>query len=123
MSSYGFSITLKGSMDQMVKKVTEALKTEGFGVLTEINVKETLKAKINVETRPYMILGACNPQLAHKALTAEPDHGQTGRQARNTGGRQRGANSAGTCTRQPENVISGMAFKNSGLNCSSSDLI
>ncbi len=75
MSSYGFSITLKGSMDQIVKKVTEALKAEGFGVLTEINVKDTLKAKINVDTRPYMILGACNPQLAHKALSAEPDIG------------------------------------------------
>lgn len=75
MSSYGFSINLKGAMDQIVKKVTEALKAEGFGVLTEINVKDTLKTKINVETRPYMILGACNPQLAHKALTAEPDIG------------------------------------------------
>ena len=75
MSSYGFNITLKGSMDQIVKKVTEALKTEGFGVLTEINVKDTLKAKINVDTRPYMILGACNPQSAHQALLAEPDIG------------------------------------------------
>jgi uncharacterized protein (DUF302 family) len=75
MSSYGFSIILKGSMDQIVKKVTEALKTEGFGVLTEINVKDTLKAKINVDTRPYMILGACNPQNAYQALTAEPDIG------------------------------------------------
>ena len=75
MSSYGFNISLKGSMDQIVKKVTEALKTEGFGVLTEINVKDTLKAKINVDTRPYMILGACNPQSAHQALMAEPDIG------------------------------------------------
>lgn len=75
MSSYGFNISLKGSMDQIVKKVTEALKTEGFGVLTEINVKDTLKAKINVDTRPYMILGACNPQSAHQALMTEPDIG------------------------------------------------
>lgn len=75
MSSYGFSITLHGSMDQIVKKVTEVLKTEGFGVLTEINVKDTLKAKINVDTRPYMILGACNPQSAYQALMAEPDIG------------------------------------------------
>ena len=75
MSSYGFNITLNGSMDQIVKKVTEVLKTEGFGVLTEINVKDTLKAKINVDTRPYMILGACNPQSAYQALMAEPDIG------------------------------------------------
>ena len=75
MSSYGFNITLDGSMDQIVKKVTEVLKTEGFGVLTEINVKDTLKAKINVDTRPYMILGACNPQSAYQALMAEPDIG------------------------------------------------
>ena len=75
MSSYGFNITLDGSMDQIVKKVTEVLKTEDFGVLTEINVKDTLKAKINVDTRPYMILGACNPQSAYQALMAEPDIG------------------------------------------------
>ena len=75
MSRYGFSITLHGPMDQIVKKVTEVLKTEGFGVLTEINVKDTLKAKINVDTRPYMILGACNPQSAYQALMAEPDIG------------------------------------------------
>ena len=62
-------------MDQVVKKVTEALKTEGFGVLTEINVKDVLKAKINIDTRPYIILGACNPQSAHQALIAEPNIG------------------------------------------------
>ena len=62
-------------MDQMIKKVTDALKTEGFGVLTQINVKDTLKTKINVDARPYMILGACNPQSAHQALLAEPDIG------------------------------------------------
>ena len=75
MSTYGFSITLKVPMDQVVKKVTEALKTEGFGVLTEINVKDVLKAKINIDTRPYIILGACNPQSAHQALIAEPNIG------------------------------------------------
>lgn len=75
MSAYGFSITLQCSMDQVIKKVTEALKAEGFGVLTEINVKDVLKAKINVETRPYIILGACNPQSAHQALIVEPNIG------------------------------------------------
>ena len=72
---YGFSISMSGSMDDVVNKVTEALKTEGFGVLTEIDVQATLKAKIDVDRKPYKILGACNPQLANQAINAEPDIG------------------------------------------------
>lgn len=72
---YGFSVTVAGSFDEVVEKVTEALKTEGFGVLTEIDVKATLKKKIDVDRLPYIILGACNPLLANQALNAEPDIG------------------------------------------------
>ena len=72
---YGFSIKMSGSMDEVCDKVTEALKTEGFGVLTEIDVKATLKNKIDVDRKPYKILGACNPHLANQAINAEPDIG------------------------------------------------
>lgn len=72
--SYGLTRTLSGvAYADAIGKVTEALKGEGFGVLTEIDVTATLKKKIDVDLgRPYIILGACNPPLAHKALSAEP---------------------------------------------------
>lgn len=73
---YGFETTLEGiSYDNAVKRVTDELKKEGFGVLTEIDVKATLKKKLDVDFRRYVILGACNPKLAHRALGAEPHIG------------------------------------------------
>ncbi len=69
--SYYFSKQLEGSFEEVIARVTEVLKKEGFGILTEIDVKQTLKKKLDVDFRPYKILGACNPPLAHKALEAE----------------------------------------------------
>jgi len=73
--SYSISKEVNLSYDEALEKVTEELKKEGFGVLTEIDVKKTLKEKLNVDVSRYKILGACNPPFAHKALKAEPGVG------------------------------------------------
>jgi uncharacterized protein (DUF302 family) len=73
--SYAFSIDLDLPFEDAVSRVTEALKGEGFGVLTEIDVKAVLKKKLGVDFRSYIILGACNPPFAHRALEADLDVG------------------------------------------------
>ncbi len=73
--SLGITVTLKADFETALARAVEALKAEGFGVLTEIDVKDTLRKKLNVDFRPYKILGACNPALAHRALLAAPEVG------------------------------------------------
>ncbi len=72
---YGIRKTLNTSYEDAIPKVTEALKKEGFGILTEINVKETLKKKLDKDFKKYLILGACNPSLAYQALSVETEMG------------------------------------------------
>jgi uncharacterized protein (DUF302 family) len=74
-NAYGFSVDVGADLDAVQRRVTELLKEEGFGVLTEIDVRETLRRKLGQDFRPYRILGACNPGLAHRALEAEPGIG------------------------------------------------
>ncbi len=75
VSTYGFGGTVHGGLDEAIKRTTEALKQEGFGVLTTIDVTATLKNKIGADFKPYVILGACNPTLAYRALQAEEEIG------------------------------------------------
>ena len=75
MTTFGMTKMLRASYDQALARVPEALKSEGFGVLTEIDVQSTLKQKLGVDFRRYKILGACNPPLAHEALQAELEIG------------------------------------------------
>src|SRR6266567_2814963 len=72
---YGFGTTLQVPYEEAVPRVKEALKAEGFGVLTEIDVRQTLREKLGAEMEPYLILGACDPVLAHRALEQEPEIG------------------------------------------------
>src|SRR6185437_14363288 len=69
--SYGFGAVVDLGYEQAIERTRAALKEQGFGVLTEIDVKSTLKAKLDADFRPYVILGACNPPLAHRALSAD----------------------------------------------------
>ena len=72
---YAFTATASKTYDEAVTEVTDALQEQGFGVLTEINVSAVLKKKLDIDKRPYLILGACNPVLANQAMEAEPDIG------------------------------------------------
>ncbi|VAW66896.1 hypothetical protein MNBD_GAMMA09-3119 [hydrothermal vent metagenome] len=72
---YGFNVTINATMEEAEAKVREALSAEGFGVLTEIDVQKVMKAKLDIDRSGYKILGACNPDLAHQAIEAEPDIG------------------------------------------------
>ena len=72
---YGFDVTIKATMEDAEAKVRDALMEQGFGVLTEIDVQKVMKAKLDIDRSGYKILGACNPDFAHKAIEAEPDIG------------------------------------------------
>ena len=71
VGGYALKTTTQLGFDEAIEKVTELLKEEGFGILTEIDVKATLKKKLEIDHKPYRILGACNPPFAHKAISAE----------------------------------------------------
>lgn len=75
MNDLAFEVTLDGPFEKAIETVGSALAEQGFGILTRIDVKATLKEKLDVDFRDYVILGACNPQLAHRALSARPDVG------------------------------------------------
>ena len=75
MNDMAFEVRLEGPFDAALEKVGAALKEQGFGILTRIDVRSTLKEKLGVDFRDYAILGACNPKLAHRALSARPDVG------------------------------------------------
>ena len=72
---YGFTINVSGNIDDVQNRVAEELQKEGFGILTEIDVAGTLKKKLDIDRKPYRILGACNPVLASQAIEADPDIG------------------------------------------------
>jgi uncharacterized protein (DUF302 family) len=71
MAGYGINIKIKGTLEELKPRVIQALKDQGFGVLTEIDVQKTMKQKLGVDYKPYLILGACNPGFAHRALSAD----------------------------------------------------
>ena len=75
MANYGMHIKLNGTLDDVKPKVVQALKAQGFGILTEIDVQKTLKQKLDVDFQPYQILGACNPHFAHRALSVDESIG------------------------------------------------
>ena len=75
MADYGMSTKLNGTMEEVKVKVVEALKTQGFGVITEIDMQKTLQQKLGVDFKPYQILGACNPRFAYRALLADESIG------------------------------------------------
>ncbi|HET8910056.1 MAG TPA: DUF302 domain-containing protein [Ktedonobacteraceae bacterium] len=75
LATYGFGASLPFAFEEAVQRVKAALKAEGFGVLSEIDVRQTLQEKLNIDMGPYVILGACNPPLAHRALSVEPEIG------------------------------------------------
>ena len=72
---YGFGVRLAAPYDEVVERASAALKAQGFGIISTIDMRQALKEKLGVEFRPYVILGACNPSLAHRALQAEPGIG------------------------------------------------
>ena len=71
-STLGYEVTIKQPFEQAIETTIAALKTQGFGILTRVDVKSTFKEKLNTDFRPYVILGACNPPLAHKSLSLDP---------------------------------------------------